>query len=128
MDHHAVIEIVAAVCLIATGVSHVVAHGAWATLFRRWSEGGESGALINGLLHAGVGGLFLVSHPVFTGYASVLTYWAALVLTKGLVCLVAPGIGLRSLRALTPERAGRLRWVGMPMVALGVVIGSAAFV
>lgn len=126
MSPHQAVEIVASVALVATGLSHWLHHDAWARLFAGWAASGRSGALMNGLMHAGVGVLFLTAHPVFTGASSILTWWAVLVAAKGLLYLVLPSIGLASMRRLTEERAASLRWVGLPMVALGVVIGAVA--
>ena len=120
------VELVGAACLCATGWSHWRHHGAWSRHFARWSEMGNSGALLNGLLHAGVGALFVLVHPVFTGPSSLLTWWATLVLIKGLTYLVAPSIGLRSMRRVAPDRSRSLRWVGVPMVALGLAVGGIA--
>ena len=120
------IELVAAAALCATGLSHWRGARAWAALFTRWAELGEAGALMNGMLHAGVGGAVVAAHPIFRGGAALLTIWALLVLAKGLIYLVFPSFGLRQMERMTPERAHGLRWIGLPMIALGVAIGSIA--
>ena len=126
VDAHQTVELLAATGLVVTGLSHVLHHRGWSDLFVGWAERGTSGALMNGLLHAAVGAFFVATHPVFGGARSITTWWAALVLAKGLTYLVAPELGLRQMRRLTPERAERLRWIGVPMAALGVVIGALA--
>lgn len=126
MSAYETVESVAAVALVATGLSHWLHHDAWADLFARWAEAGRSGALMNGLIHAGVGAVFLTAHPVFTGASSVLTWWAVLVTAKGLLYIVLPSVGVSSMRRLTRERAAALRWVGLPMIGLGVAIGLIA--
>ena len=121
MDYIAV-EILAGVCLCVTGVSHWLYAEAWCRHFTRLAEQGAEGAFLNGLMHAGVGALFLATHPVFTGWHSILTYWATLLVAKGLLYLLCPTVGLRAMRGCTPEKAPRLRLIAIPMVALGLVI------
>ena len=116
------VEILGGVCLCVTGVSHWLHAEAWSRHFEALAEKGTEGVFCNGLMHAGVGALFLATHPVFTGWHAVLTYWAILVLVKGLIYLVVPSIGLRAMRGCTPDRVPRMRWVGVPMITLGIVI------
>ena len=125
-DSIQIAEWVAAPCLVVTGVSHWVWPKAWCALFRRWVDQGPAGARKNGLLHAVVGATFLLAHPVFIGWCSIPTYWACAVLVKGLVVLARPGLGLASMRLATTNRAERLRWAGVPMVALGVYCAACA--
>jgi uncharacterized protein YjeT (DUF2065 family) len=127
MDQHATVELVGATCLVATGISHWMYPKSWSALFQQWAAEGIPGAFKNALLHATVGALFVATHPVFTGRSSILTYWAAAVFAKGLFYLVAPGVGVQSMQSLTPERSERLRWMGVPMVILGLIIGVGAW-
>ena len=121
------VQAIAAACLCVTGVSHWLHPRTWCAFFAQLAERGEAGAFANGLLHAGVGAFFVALHPVWTGLACVLTYWACAMFAKGLLYLLAPHLGLSSMRALTPERAERMRWVGLPMVALGLLAAVCAF-
>ncbi|MEM7049271.1 MAG: hypothetical protein AAF604_06410 [Acidobacteriota bacterium] len=128
MNGTIVVELVGATCLCATGISHWLHPEAWSEHFARLAEKGNAGALSNGLMHAGVGAFFVASHPVFFGWRALLTYWALAVLAKGLFYLVAPEVGVRSMAACTPERARRLRWAGLPMTILGLVVAGIALI
>ncbi len=116
------VEILGGVCLCITGVSHWLHPEAWCRHFESLAANGIPGAFSNGLMHAGVGALFVATHPVFTGWSAILTYWALLVLAKGLLYLLFPSVGLRAMRACTPDKAPKMRRIGIPMVLLGLVI------
>ena len=119
---HFTVEILGGVCLCVTGLSHWLHAEAWCRFFARLAEKGTEGALCNGLMHGGVGALFLATHPVFVGWHSILTYWALLLVAKGLIYLAWPEVGLRSMRRCTPDAASQMKWVAIPLITLGLLI------
>lgn len=121
-----VVELLAGVCLCCTGLSHWFHAESWCKHFADLAEKGTPGVFANALMHAGVGALFIATHPVFVGWNAILTYWACLVLAKGLFYLIAPAIGLRAMRACDPKKATRMRYAAIPMLALGVTIMAIA--
>ena len=127
MEATTVVELVGATCLVATGASHWFHAEMWCRQFESLAARGPTGARINGLFHGAVGGLFVALHPVFAGWNSVFTYWALAVAVKGALYLVAPRVGLRAMVNCTPDKAPKMRWAGVAMAALGLVVAGIAW-
>ena len=112
--------------LFVIGVSHAMHPAAWAELFQSMRRMGRPGAFLNGGLHFGVGSLVVAFHSVWSGVPVLLTIigWGWTV--KGALYFWKPEIGLRSMESLTPERATKLRPVGLVMAGYAVALALCA--
>ena len=92
-------EPISAVFSLVIGLSHALQPRAWVDFFIRLAELGRTGVLLNGLLSLAFGAFVATFHNVWRGLPVVLTLvgWAAVL--KGLLFLVAPDVGMRSLGA-----------------------------
>ncbi|MEK7832513.1 MAG: hypothetical protein AAB401_15585 [Acidobacteriota bacterium] len=110
------IQKLAAINLLAIGLSHVFQHRAWAEFFIRWREKGEVGVFYTALLHLPIGSLIVGFHNVWSGIPAVLTVlgwgWAI----KGLLYLVYPKLGVRMLNRVKVERSWEFIVPGVLMV------------
>ena len=79
------------------GFSHIQQPRAWADVYARLHRLGKPGAFINGGLSLVPGTAYVVVHPVWWWPAVVLTVFGWLLVIKGAMCLIAPGIALRSM-------------------------------
>ena len=106
----------AAIQLAAVGLSHVLAHRAWASFFVGLRERGDAGVLVVALLSLGVGAFVVAFHPVWSGIPLVLTLMGWAQVLKGLVYFCLPSFGLRRLETVSVERARMFVYPGAVFV------------
>jgi len=121
------VQLFAILQLTVLGLSHVAAPRAWAEFFIELRRRGEAGVLFVGLLSLGFGSIVCSFHSVWTGIPLVLTIlgWAHIV--KGLIYLVRPSIGLRTLEKVSVERARRFVPVGFGLLLLAALLAFHRF-
>jgi len=114
------IEIFAGISLIVVGLSHALAPGAWKAFFTLLHSKGAAGSILSGLMSIGLGAFIVAFHPGFHGLVpSALTAYGWLLLTKGALYMIFPGIGLKAIE--TPTRKDSKLFVapGIVLAALG---------
>jgi hypothetical protein len=116
------VQTFAAITFVAIGLSHMLRPRAWATLFVRLRGWGEPGALLVALLHLPIGALIVAFHDVWHGAPLVLTVIGHLWVLKSLVYLGFPGVGLRALSSVSPDRPAGFIVGGALLVAAGCLI------
>ena len=109
------IEIFTALSLTIVALSHIAQPGVWVEFFAWLRAKGHAGVFALGLLYLNFGALIVAFHNVWHGLPMVFTIVGWGQVLKGFLYLVAPEIGLRGLRRISPERA----WV--------FVVGGAMF-
>jgi hypothetical protein len=115
-----------AVGFFGVGLSHALQPLAWVEFFV-WLRGqGRCAVFLEGLLALNFGALVVAFHNVWTGLAVVVTVLGWGMVLKGLVRLVAPGLGLRIYERITPERAWHFRAAGILALALSAFSGYLA--
>jgi hypothetical protein len=115
-----------AVCLFGVGISHVLQPLAWVEFFE-WLRGqGRCAVFLDGLLTLNFGALVVAFHNVWTGLPVVITLLGWGMVLKGLVRLVAPGMGLRVYERIAPERAWHFRVAGVLALAVSAFSGYLA--
>ena len=111
-------------CLVI-GLSHLLQPRAWAEVFAALHRLGKPGAFANGGLSLVPGAAFVATHPVWSGPAVVLTVLGWLMVLKGAVCFLAPGLALRSMgRAGAGDGRGFVAG-GLVLLAVAGVLGYA---
>ena len=97
----------------------------WAEVFAALHRAGRPGAFANGGLSLVPGAAFVAAHPVWSGPAVVLTLLGWVLVVKGTVCFLAPGVALRGMGR---AGAGRGREFAAGGVMLLAVAGVLAYV
>ncbi len=97
------IQKLAALNMLVMGLSHVFQHRVWAEFFIHWREKGAVGVFYNAILHFAFGSLIVAFHNVWYCIPVVLTLAGWAWTMKGLLYLLYPMLGLRSLNRLKIE-------------------------
>ena len=116
------IQIYAAVNFLVIGLSHVAQPRAWNELFVLLRERGKAGVLVNGMLSLSFGSIIVAFHNVWSGLAMVLTIVGWANVTKALVILVAPGVGMRSLQRVSVARSHEMVVAGSVFLILSALM------
>ena len=104
------------------GLSHILAHRAWAEFFILLREKGHAGVFLVGLLSLGFGSIIAAFHPVWSGVPLVLTLFGWADVLKGLVYLSFPSFGLEKLHLVSLERSKMFIVPGVGLLALAAVV------
>ena len=115
------VERLAALTLVVTCVSHIAAPEAWARLFARIDESGETAGLYYGAVHLPLGLMIVAFHDVWTWPELFVTLFGWALLLKGAVHWMVPTLARRSI-AFASDPA-RYRWGGMLMLPLALGVG-----
>ncbi len=118
------VEAAAAVILLVVGLTQIYASGFWMTYYRRVTEAGEQGVRLHGLLSLALGLLVLRLHWIWSGAAVVLSLLGVFMLAEGLLCVLAPKLGVQSLQVL--DEASKARTLFFTGVFVIVVAGVLA--
>jgi uncharacterized protein YjeT (DUF2065 family) len=117
------VEIAAAVILLITGLSQMYLSSLWMTYYRRITEAGEQGVRLHGLLTLAIGTIVLRLHWVWSGAAIVLSLLGVFMLAEGLLCIVAPKLGVQSLQILDETTKARtLTFTGVLVIVVAGVL------
>lgn len=118
MELHAAVQLFAVVHLATMGLSHIVAHRAWAEFFVALKQKGRPGVFLVGMMSLGFGSIIAAFHQVWSGIPLVLTLLGWSQVAKGLVYMVRPEVGLRSLERVSLERSRMFIPPGVVFLAL----------
>lgn len=116
------VEIFAVIHLATMGLSHILAHRAWAEFFILLREKGHAGVFLVGLLSLGFGSIIAAFHPVWSGVSLVLTLFGWANVLKGLVYLSFPSFSLEKLHLVSLERSKMFIVPGVGLLALAAVV------
>jgi hypothetical protein len=116
------IEMFAAVNFLVTGLSHLLQSRGWVEFFVRLRSKGQAGVFVNGLLSLGFGSIVVAFHNVWSGLPMVLTIVGWAHVAKALLIMSAPGLGMRSLERVSPERAHEFVAAGAVLLALSALM------
>ena len=116
------IEMFAAVNFLVTGLSHLLRPRSWVEFFVWLRSKGDAGVFVNGLMSLGFGSIVVAFHNVWSGLPMVLTIVGWAHVAKALLIFVAPGLGMRSLERVSPERAHELAAAGAVLLALSALM------
>ena len=114
------VQIFAIIHFTVIGLSHVVAHRAWAEYFILLRDKGNAGVFVVAFMSLGFGSIVAAFHWVWSGVPLVLTLFGWAQVLKGLLYFSFPAFGLRKLEMVSLERS---RMFAVPGVALLVVAG-----
>ena len=116
------VAIFAVIHLTTMGISHIVAHRAWAEFFILLREKGHPGVIVVALLSLGFGSIIAAFHPVWSGLPLVLTLLGWVHVLKGLIYLSFPSFGLKKLHLVSLERSKMFVAPGIGLLVLAAVI------
>jgi len=113
------VRLFAVVNLLVMGLSHLTQPRAWVGFFVWLREKGSVGVFVNGFLSLGFGSIIVAFHNVWSGLPMILTIYGWVLVLKALVSFTLPGIAMRSLERVTPERSWMLVLPGLMLLSLG---------
>jgi hypothetical protein len=116
------IQLYAAVNFLVIGLSHLLQPRVWVDFFVWLRTKGHTGVFLNGMLSLSFGSIIVAFHNVWTGLPTILTVIGWAQVAKGLVSLVAPQLGMRSLERVSPERSGEFVAAGAVFLALAALM------
>jgi hypothetical protein len=116
------LEVFAVIHLAVMGLSHIVHHRLWAEFFIRLRNLGYSGVFMHGFISLAFGSMILAFHWVWSGIPAVLTVVGVLYIVKTLQCFLFPGISMRSLNRVSPDRSREFIYPGIVFLGLAAVI------
>ena len=117
------IEVFAVLNFLVIGLSHVVAHRAWAEFFTLLHRQGRPGAFVNGFLSLFTGTLIVAFHNVWVGIPVVLTLIGWAMVLKAAVVFVMPDWGLRSMALASKKNSRVFILPGVVMIGIAVALG-----
>ncbi len=117
------IQTFAAINFLVIGLSHVVAHRAWAEFFILLHRQGRPGAFANGFLSLLMGTLIVAFHNVWSGIPVVLTVLGWSFVLKAAVVFVVPDWGLRSIGRVRRDNSRMFMIPGVILILGAVALG-----
>ena len=117
------IEKLTAICLLVTGLSHIIQPRVWARFFIMLREKEEVGSLLTGLLHFPLGVLIVSFHNVWHGFPVVVTIMGWGLVIKSLIYLTYPKHGMRMLARVSVDTA----WEFVVAGVAAVIVSGAIF-
>lgn len=119
------VETLLAICLLVTGLSHIIQPRVWAEFFIMLREKEKVGSILAGLLHFPLGVIIVAFHNIWHGFPVVVTIMGWGLLLKSLIYLVYPKHGMRMLARVSRERSWEFVVAGvMAVVVSGLIIFS----
>jgi len=120
--HNDAIEVFAVINFVVIGVSHIAQPRVWVEYFALLRAQGYPGVFLNAMLSLLVGSIIVAFHNVWSGLPMVLTLvgWAQVI--KGLISLLAPGVGMKGLMRVSEKRAWEFRVAGALFLVLSAAI------
>ena len=116
------VERLTALVLVLTCLSHIAAPNAWARLFERIDQSGETAGLLYGAVHLPLGLVIVAFHDLWTWPEAVVTVLGWSLLLKGAVHWMVPSLAKRSI-ALAASDPRRYRWGGLLLLPLALGVG-----
>lgn len=111
------IQKLAALNMLVMGLSHIFQHRVWAEFFIHWREKGSVGVFYNAILHFAFGTRIVAFHNVWHRIPMVLTLAGWAWTLKGMLYLLYPKLGIRSLNRLSIETSREFILPGALMAA-----------
>jgi len=103
------VEWFVAVTSLVVGASHIARAGDWVEVYARLHRAGRPGAFANGAMSLLVGAAVVAGHGGWSWPGAVLTAFGWLLVLKGSLSLLAPGLALRSMERGSVEGHVRRR-------------------
>ncbi|MDQ2975616.1 MAG: hypothetical protein M3R69_09435 [Acidobacteriota bacterium] len=117
------IEKLTAICLLVTGLSHIIQPRVWARFFIMLREKEEVGSILAGLLHFPLGILIVSFHNAWHGFPLVVTIMGWGLVIKSLIYLTYPKHGMRMLARVSVDTA----WEFVVAGVAAVIVSGAIF-
>ena len=118
----AAVEKLAAICILVTGLSHIIQPRVWAEFFIMLREKGKVGSILAGLLHFPLGVIIVAFHNVWHGLPIVVTIMGWGLLLKSVIYLIYPTHGMRMLARVSVERSWEFVVAGVAAILISGLI------
>jgi hypothetical protein len=116
------IQVFAVVNFVVIGLSHIAQPRVWVQFFAILARQGHPGVFVNAMLSLLVGSIIVAFHQTWTGIPALLTFIGWAQVTKGLISLVAPSLGMKGLNRMTMDRAWEIQAGGVVFLVISAVI------
>lgn len=121
----AAVQLFVVIHLTATGLSHILAHQAWAEFFIGLRDRGRPGVIVIGMMSLAFGSIIAAFHPIWSGLPVVVTLLGWSQVAKGVIYLSFPDYGLKKLEIVSLERS---RMFIIPGVGLLLIAALTAWI
>lgn len=115
------IQIFVALNLFVVGLSHFLQPKIWIEFFEFLHQKGNVGNIFNALLALGMGSFIISFHFIWTWPMILVTIYGLAQLTKGLIYLSIPQVGLSSIGKVD-DKSKKFKWVGLIMCILSIML------
>lgn len=116
------VEKLTAICILATGLSHIFQPRVWVEFFIMLREKGKVGSILTGLLHFPLAVIIVAFHNVWHGLPMVVTIIGWGLLLKSVLYLIYPTHGMRMLARVSVERSWEFVVAGIAAVLISGLI------
>lgn len=121
MTEHA-IQVFAVVNFVVIGLSHIAQPRVWVQFFTILARQGHPGVFVNAMLSLLVGSIIVAFHNTWSGMPALLTFIGWAQVTKGLISLVAPSVGMKGLSRMSMDRAWEIQAAGGVFLVISALI------
>lgn len=104
--------------LFVMGLSHLTQPRVWVEYFLWLREKGSVGVFVNGFLSLGFGSIVVAFHSVWSGVPVLVTLYGWVLVLKALFCFTMPGLAMRGLNRVSPERSWQFAVPGAGFLVL----------
>jgi len=115
------IQFFVALNLFVVGLSHFLQPKIWIEFFEFLHQKGNVGNIFNALLALGMGSFIISFHFIWTWPMILVTIYGLAQLTKGLIYLSIPQVGLNSIGKVD-DKSKKFKWVGLIMCILSIML------
>ncbi len=115
------IQFFVALNLFVVGLSHFLQPKIWIEFFEFLHQKGNVGNIFNALLALGMGSFIISFHFIWTWPMILVTIYGLAQLTKGLIYLSIPQVGLSSIGKVD-DKSKKFKWVGLIMCILSIML------
>ena len=116
------IELFTAINLGIVGLSHFLQPKIWVDYFIFLHSKKHIGNIVNALTALGIGSFILSFHFIWYWPKVLITAYGLSQVLKGLIYLLKPSIGIASIGKVTMEKSIKMKWAGLAMFILSLVI------
>jgi hypothetical protein len=116
------IQVFAVVNFVVIGLSHIAQPRVWVQFFAILARQGHPGVFVNAMLSLLVGSIIVAFHNTWTGIPALLTFIGWAQVTKGLISLVAPAVGMKGISRMTMDRAWEIQAGGAVFLVVSALI------
>jgi len=116
------VELFTAINFFIIGLSHLLQPKIWVEFFTFLHAKKHFGNILNALIALSMGSLVLSFHFLWQWPKVLITVYGLIQVTKGLIYLLIPSIGIASIGKVTMDKAYKFRWAGGVLFLISIAI------